>query len=178
MVPTCFQIAIRAGGWGRWLGLVSVRTVPSSVSVRTEFPIEARRAYELAQTRELFLYVTRGPMRFTGIPEDLRFELGVKFSARMWFLSVIPAWRHHGDVTSFTDTPPRFEIQTNGPGGPVKTRNHTLTFEERGPDHCLYTDTIGIESIPFTLPTRIFANRFFHYRQSRWRKLTKGISDS
>lgn len=147
--------------------------MPSTVSVSTELPLSARRAYELAQTPELFLYVTRGPLRFTGIPADMRFELGARFSARMWFLSVIPAWQHHGEVTGFSDTPPRFQIQTTEHGGPVKTWNHTLTFEERGPDRCLYTDTIELESLPFTLPTRIFAKLFFHYRQHRWRKLTK-----
>lgn len=146
------------------------------VTISTELPLDAKRAYELAQTAELFLYVTRGPMRFTGLPEDVIFGLGAEFSARMWFFSVIPGWMHHGKVVDFDDSGPRYEIYTNEHGGPVTTWNHRLTFEELGEGRCRYTDQVEVDAGPMTLGTVLFVQAFFRYRQWRWRELARVIS--
>ena len=140
------------------------------VRVSTDLPIPAETACQLAQKAATFRYVVWPLFTIGAIPEQL--EVGDETSARLYFLGLLPAWRHRLRLVSIA---PR-EIYTNEGGGPVQVWNHRLTFEPRSEQTCRYTDEIEIHAGPATLPTVLFAQLAFRWRHRRWRTIARVIA--
>lgn len=145
----------------------------------TDLPLPAERACELAQNPALFAFVVRPFLRVTGLPETFApaDEAAIRSGAeqltgRLWWFGVVPAWRHRLRVVSATAT----ELRTREGGGPVRTWNHTLTFEPRGEDACRYTDAVEVDAGPLTPLVSCFARLLFRWRQARWRQLARVIA--
>lgn len=145
----------------------------------TDLPLSAERACELAQNPALFAFVVRPLLRVTGLPE--RFtpaeEEAVRsgaseLTARLWWLGVLPGWRHRLRVVEATAT----ELRTRERGGPVRAWNHTLTFEPTGERSCRYTDTVELDAGPLTPLVWCFAQGLFRWRQVRWRQLARVVA--
>jgi hypothetical protein len=131
-------------------------------------PIDADTAFRLAQSLDLFAFVVAPWLRVRGVrglPPQL--AAGVEGSARLWWLGVVPSWRHHLKLVHIADG----EIRTEEHGGPVRTWNHHLTFEPLADGRCRYTDTIELDDTLFALPTRLFARAMFRHRHHRWATL-------
>lgn len=149
--------------------------------VSTDLPINADFAFSLAHELRLFEYVVWPVLRISlseqerataARPEEL--TVGQKIAGRLWFLQIIPAWRHEIEIVGdglVADG--RFELYTNERSGPIRRWNHRLTFEQTGPQRCRYTDEIEISApMPLMPATLIFTRLLFRYRQWRWRRLT------
>jgi hypothetical protein len=65
------------------------------------------------------------------------------------------------------------EIYTNEHSGPVRTRNHRLTFGSISPSSCRYTDEIETDPGLRGLGTRLFALLMFRHRHRRWMLLAR-----
>jgi ligand-binding SRPBCC domain-containing protein len=97
------------------------------------------------------------------------FEVGDEFSARLWFLIVIPGWRHHLRIVEDGD----LELYTNERSGPARIWNHRLTFKPIDDSSCTYTDEVEVEGGVLGRATALFVKIFFRYRHWRWRKLVR-----
>lgn len=144
----------------------------ATVRVSTELPLPAAAAFELAQKPALFAYVVRGLFRVTGLPAVNDFAAGDELSGRIWWLGVIPSWRHHLRLVSVRP----YELYTNERGGPVRVWNHRLTFEPLGDERCRYTDEIELDAGWQTPGVWLFAQLSFRYRQRRWRALARVLA--
>lgn len=141
------------------------------VRVTTDLSIPAEAACELAQKAALFRYVVWPLFTIGALPEH--FDVGDQLAARLSFLGVIPAWKHHLRLVSIAP----HEIYTNERGGPMRIWNHRLTFEPTSERSCRYTDEIEIDAGPATLPSFLFVHLMFRWRQRRWRTLTRVLAD-
>jgi ligand-binding SRPBCC domain-containing protein len=149
------------------------------VSVSSELPVSAERAFALAQRLETFEFVVSPVIRLALSAEqraeaegDDAFRVGAEYSARLWYFKVIPAWTHELKIIAggpINDG--AFEIYTNEKSGPVRVWNHRLTFRPTGDSSCRYTDQIEIPAGVLGLGTKLFVDAFFRYRQRRWLKL-------
>lgn len=136
----------------------------------TDLPLPATEAWSLAQKPALFQHVV-WPVFTTGpLPDTL--ELGAEASARLYFLGVIPAWRHRLQLVSLMPT----QISTREGGGPVHAWNHRLDFAPLDERSCRYTDEIEIHAGVATLPTVLFAHLMFRWRHRRWRALARVLA--
>jgi hypothetical protein len=139
----------------------------SKVTLTIELPVAAEVACVLARTAELFAYVVAPILTVPDIEMPDRVEPGAEGSARIWWLGIVPAWRHH---LRLVEIGPR-HIRTKEWGGPVRTWNHSSTFEPIGESCCRYTDEIDIDDGLYGLGTRVFARLMFRHRHRRWRQL-------
>jgi hypothetical protein len=154
------------------------------VTVRTDLPISAQRAFELAHKLNIFDHVVWPLLSFEVSDEDraraadpTSFGPGDTFSARLKFLMFIPAWIHTLTIVGDgTNADGAFELYTNESSGPVRTWNHRLTFEPTGETSCRYSDQVEVEGGIMTAPSALFVKVFFRYRQWRWRQLAAAIS--
>ncbi len=143
------------------------------VRISTDLPLAAERACALARKPELFLFVVRPVFRATGLPpDDFEATAGSELSARLWWLGVLPAWRHHLRVVAIE---PR-ELRTQERGGVVRRWDHRLSFEPTGERSCRYTDEVTLDAGPATPLVRLFAEALFRWRQARWRALARVIA--
>ncbi|ADB53287.1 SRPBCC family protein [Conexibacter woesei] len=145
-----------------------------SVRVTTDLPLAAEAACELAQKPALFAYVVRPIFAARDLPD--RFDdvsAGTETAARLWWLGVLPSWRHHLRVVEIGSR----GLYTNERGGLVRAWNHRLTFEPL-PDGggCRYTDEVQLDAGPVTPLVWLFAQLLFRYRQARWRGLARVLA--
>lgn len=149
------------------------------VTVSSELPISADRAFALAQRLDTFEFVVAPVLRLA-LPPDQReaalsddaFRVGAEYSGRLWYFKVIPAWTHKLKIVAGGQlVDGSFEIYTNEKSGPVRVWNHRLTFAPTGANSCLYTDEVEIPAGAEGFGTKQFIKAFFRYRQRRWLKL-------
>ncbi|WP_320672755.1 hypothetical protein [Patulibacter defluvii] len=138
----------------------------------SELPISAETAFALAQKPDLFRYVVAPFLRVPRLDLPARLEAGAEGSARLWWLGVVPSWRHHLRLVHIGPG----ELRTVEHGGPVRRWNHHLRFEPLGADRCRYTDEIELEDGLRGAPTRLFARLIFRYRHRRWRALARVLA--
>jgi len=143
------------------------------VRLSTDLPLAAERACALAQKPALFQFVVRPVFRVTGLPASgFAAAPGSELSARLWWLGMLPAWRHHLRIVALD---PR-EISTREHGGIVRIWNHRLTFEPRGEHACRYTDEVTLDAGAATPLVWLFAQALFRWRQARWRALARVLA--
>lgn len=142
------------------------------VRVSTDLPIAAEAACAMATDWNTFTFVVWPLLRVDAPQEQLDAAMkdglrpGLHVAGRLWFLQVIPAWKH--DLTLVSSSPT--ELYTNEHSGPLKTWNHRLSFEPTGEDSCRYTDEIEIDDNLFGRISSPTVRLFFRYRQWRWRR--------
>ena len=149
------------------------------VTVSSELPVSAERAFALGQKLETFEFVVSPVIRLALSDEqraealgDDAFKVGAEYGARLWYFKVIPAWKHKLKIVAGGPLDDGgFEIYTNETSGPVRVWNHRLTFRPTGAETCRYTDQIEIPAGLLGLGTKLFVNSFFRYRHRRWLKL-------
>jgi ligand-binding SRPBCC domain-containing protein len=142
----------------------------SKVTLTTELPLPAAQARELAAKTELMRYVLAPYLKISRrlqIPGKI--EPGAQAAGRLWWLGVIPAWRHHIKLVRLDP----LEIYTNEWGGPVRTWNHRLTFVPTGDHSCSYSDEIEVDDGIRGWGTRLFIRAMFHHRHKRWQALAR-----
>jgi ligand-binding SRPBCC domain-containing protein len=142
----------------------------SKVTLTTELPLPAAQARELAAKTELMRYVLAPYLKISRrlqIPGKI--EPGAQAAGRLWWLGVIPAWRHHIKLVRLDP----LEIYTNEWGGPVRTWNHRLTFVPTGDHSCSYSDEIEVDDGIRGWGTRLFIRVMFHHRHKRWQALAR-----
>ena len=130
-------------------------------------PIPADLAFELAQKIELFEFVVAPFLQIRSIDTPDGIAPGATVSGRLWWLGMVPSWRHSITIVELGDR----QIYTNEHGGPVRTWNHRLTFERLDGDHCVYTDEIELGDGLHDAGTRLFARAMFRHRHRRWATL-------
>ncbi len=106
------------------------------------------------------------------IPQKI--EPGLEAAGRLWWLGVIPAWRHHIKLVRLDP----LEIYTNEYGGPVRTWNHRLTFVPTGEHSCSYTDEIEVDDGLLGWGTGLFVRVMFHHRHKRWQTLASILTEA
>jgi len=93
---------------------------------------------------------------------------------RLMLFGLVPAWRHKITIVRLDDA--GREILTSEQGGALRTWNHHITVDERGPYRSRYTDEIEIGAGALTPFMWAYAHLFFRYRQWRWRRLARRIA--
>ncbi|MGP0100779.1 MAG: hypothetical protein ACLPUT_04040 [Solirubrobacteraceae bacterium] len=144
-----------------------------TVIVRTDLPIPAERACQLAQKPALLNHVlwpwwTVSPL--TPLPE--RVTEGDEIVVRLRFLGLLPGWAHTIRVERLAPQ----EIVTHEHGGPVNMWNHHLAFQPTTPTSCRYTDTVEVRAGLATPVAVLCAHLIYRYRQARWRALARVLA--
>ncbi|GED99229.1 hypothetical protein [Gordonia crocea] len=145
------------------------------VSISTELPLSAARARAMAAVPEVMLFVLAPVLTFSmeqAPPPGEAVTPGFTATGRVWWLGVIPSWRHTISVVRLDES----EVYTNEHGGPVDTWNHRLRFEPLGPDRCRYTDEIEVADGPRGALTRVFVRLMFAHRHRRWQTLAAVVN--
>lgn len=144
--------------------------LPMRVRVSTQLPIAAADACRLARKPALLSYVLWPWLQMTPTTPlaDVVAE-GDQLRARLRFLGLLPGWTHTLRIDRLEDG----EIASSEHGGPVRTWNHTLTFEPISENACRYTDTVQIHAGVLTPLVALFAALIYRYRQMRWRSLAR-----
>lgn len=163
--------------------IIRVMSMTQVVSVTSELPISAKRAFAAAQAMETMEYVmwpvfgmhvdAASIDRVLSKPHPGGLPIGIEFSARLVLFSVIPLWKHRLTVIKNEN----LELYTNEVSGPVRVWNHRLSFVPVGEASCRYTDRIEIESGMRGLGTKLFIKLFFRHRHRRWQKLAASLTD-
>ena len=79
-------------------------------------PIPADLAFELAQKIELFEFVVAPFLQIRSIDTPDGIAPGATVSGRLWWLGMVPSWRHSITIVELGDR----QIYTNEHGGPVR----------------------------------------------------------
>ena len=144
--------------------------------VTTRLPVRAEVAWDAVKRTDTLRYVTRGLLGFRtegGTPE--RLAEGDTHRLRLLFFGVLPAWRHEIHVMR-VDEQAR-EIRTEERGGPVRDWRHRITVDDEGWGCTRYTDELDISAGALTPLVRLYAQLFYRYRQARWRRLARRLSE-
>lgn len=144
----------------------------ATISVSSELPLPAHTAAALARKPAVMQFVLSPLVRTPGLVAPDRVGVGTRVTARLWFLGLLPTWRHTIEVRRLDD----LELYTNEHGGPVRTWNHRLIFTPVGEDRCRYTDEIETDPGFLGAATRAFAWLLFRHRHRRWRQLADIVS--
>lgn len=163
------------------LGGCKTTAMSRFVRVSTELPVPADRGFAMAHELAVFEYVVWPVIRIVLGKEHRKaadeapasFKAGDRLEGRLWFLQLIPAWRHQLEIVGDGPAPDGgFELYTHERSGPIRTWNHRLTFEPTGENSCRYTDEIELDAPAMLLPGSVlFVKLFFPYRQRRWRRM-------
>jgi hypothetical protein len=144
-----------------------------TIRVSTELPIAAEEACRLAQKPALLSYVLWPWVSMTPdapLPDSI--GAGDELHARLRFLGVLPGWTHTLRIERLGAR----EIASREHGGPVKTWNHTLTFDPIAEHACRYTDHVEVRAGLLTPLVGLFAALVYRYRQARWRTLARVLA--
>jgi hypothetical protein len=141
------------------------------VTVRTDLPIPAETAQALALKPALLRHVLWPLLAMRGEVPDGVHE-GQEISVRLWFLGVLPAWRHTLRLVAVRPG----EISSREQGGPVRAWNHRLTFERLADGRCAYTDQVEVQAGALTPLVAAFAQLIYRWRQRRWRSLARVLA--
>ena len=144
--------------------------------IQTYFDAPAEDAWELLKKRDTFLYITWGFLGFAGNkawPE--RFFPGQEIHTRLIFFHILPTWRHVLRVVRMEDR--LMELYSNEQGGFIRTWNHLIKIEHESDGRCRYMDRIEIDAGWMTLGVWLYAHVFYQYRQYRWKRLIRRMTD-
>lgn len=142
------------------------------VKIERILPASADKVWETLQYKKTFLFITRGMLGFSGSdgwPE--RFTQGLNIQCRMWFMHVLPGWRHYLNVVSIDNESK--QLVSNERGGPIRKWNHTIRIKPVSDSTSHYQDEIDIDAGPLTPVIWFYAHVFYRYRQHRWVKLLR-----
>jgi hypothetical protein len=143
--------------------------------IRTELPSSAEKAWQALlkrDTLDTFLYISRGMLGFQGAdqwPEVFREGLEVK--TRLVFFHLVPGWKHKLRIVRIDEE--KLELASEEEGWIVRQWNHRILVERGAGQRCRYTDEIEIRAGLLTGMIWVYAQLFYRYRQSRWRRLAK-----
>lgn len=142
--------------------------------VERNLPASADQVWTNLQRKQTFLYITRGMLGFSGSdswPE--RFAPGLEIQCRLWFLHVLPGWRHFLSVISVDHE--SMVLLSHERGGPMRKWNHTIRIKAVSEATCNYEDEIEIEAGALTPFVWLYAHIFYRHRQRRWVKLLRKL---
>lgn len=144
------------------------------VRVQTELNAKPNLVWITVLKYQTLVHIMKGLIRFSGkIPIDL--SVGDKLFLRLWFFHIIPGWYHHLAIAEIDNT--KRIIRSEESGGIVKKWNHIITVSELPTGGTLYCDEIEIEAGFFTTLVCLWAHFQYRYRQMRWRKLARKLSN-
>jgi hypothetical protein len=142
--------------------------------IQTELASSAEKVWHALLKRDTFLYITRGMLGFQGADQWPRvFEEGLVIETRLVFFHVIPGWRHRLRVVRVDGE--KLELKSEEEGWIVRRWNHRIRVDHDTEQRCWYTDEIDIEAGLLTGAIWAYAQVFYRYRQSRWRRLAKTL---
>jgi hypothetical protein len=140
--------------------------------IQTELPTSAEKAWRALLERDTFLFVTKGMLGFQGSDQwPDRFQEGFEIETRLKFFHLIPGWRHSLRIVRIDEK--NHELSSEENGWFINRWNHRILIEKITDQRCLYTDEIEIRAGFLTVLIWAYANTFYRYRQSRWRRLAK-----
>ena len=140
--------------------------------IQTELPSSAEKVWQALLKRDTFLYITRGMLSFRRAdqwPEV--FQEGVEIETRLVFFHLIPGWKHRLRVVKVDEE--KLEVASEEGGWVIRRWNHRIWVERGTEQRCRYTDEIEIRAGLLTSMIWAYAQIFYRYRQSRWRRLAK-----
>lgn len=129
---------------------------------------------EVKKPKTLF-YLTRGMMGFVGANKfPPLWQEGQEIETRLVLFHFLPAWwRHYLKIVHVDNE--RMEILSNERSGFIKRWNHWIKVGQSPDGKASYTDRIEIKAGIMTFPVWLFANVFYRYRQTRWRKRLRSL---
>jgi hypothetical protein len=142
------------------------------LQISTPLAATADEAWSLITKPATFEFVTHGLLRFrdrSQLPEE--WHAGQTIRSPLVLCGFLPAWTHELRVQSRDDA--NRTLQTAESGGPLRRWDHTLAVTPNAGGGATYTDTIHLEAGPLTPLAGLMARMFFHYRQSRLRRLAR-----
>ncbi|WP_420426780.1 hypothetical protein [Algiphilus sp.] len=95
-----------------------------------------------------------------------RWEEGVPYELRLYFLHVLPLGRH--TIRLVRIDPATHTIQSEESGQLARVWNHRIHFEDVAPGRVHYVDEIEIRAGVLTPFIWLFAQLFYRHRQRRW----------
>ena len=146
------------------------------VRVSTRLPAPADLVWDAVQRTDTLRYVTRGLLAFRldgEAPE--RLAEGETYRMRLLFFGFLPAWRHEIRVVRLDHA--HREIRTEEHGGPVRAWRHRITVDDEGWGSARYLDEIEIAAGVLTPIVWVYAHLLYRYRQRRWRRLARRLSN-
>lgn len=143
----------------------------------TTLDAPADSVWAAVQQTETLREVARGLLGFRSIdakPLPEQWHAGQRVTIRMLLFGVLPAWKHTIEMVALNDR--RREFQTRESGGPLRVWNHRVQVEVCGKGRSLYTDEVELAAGVLTPLAWLTAAVFFAYRQSRWRRLARRLT--
>jgi hypothetical protein len=144
--------------------------------IEKNLPASADKVWDTLQRKTTFLFITRGMLGFSGSdnwPE--RFAEGLKIECRLWFLHVLPSWRHFLNVIRIDGE--AMKLVSHERGGPMRKWNHTIRIKPLTESTCHYEDEIDINAGVLTPLIWLYAHVFYRYRQRRWVKMLRALDE-
>ncbi len=144
------------------------------IQISTELENHADLVWESVKRPRTLRHVAKGLLGFGGLDQlPANWEIGTEWKGRLFLFNFLPLWTHWLKIIDIDNN--ERQLLTEELGGPVSVWNHTLHVESLSPGRCRYTDHLEIHAGILTPAIWCFAQVFYRYRQSRWRKFAKTL---
>jgi hypothetical protein len=132
----------------------------------------ADKMWEELQKSSSLMYIASPIIKFKsqdGSELPAKWEVGKKYSLKIFALHIIPLGKHYIVVKSIDAK--SNQIFSNESGSLTKTWNHLVRVERLSENMLKYTDEIEIEAGMLTVFVWMFAQIFYRHRQQKWKRL-------
>lgn len=142
------------------------------VKISTLLHCAPERIWQEVQTTNLLRHIAHPLVLFEPItpntfPKKWSDE---RYWVRMWLFGLLPFGKQW-IVIRRTEMQGEYELLDDGHGDMITRWRHLITLRPTAEGFTQYTDTVDIGAGLLTFGVWLFANFFFRYRQSRWRRL-------
>lgn len=94
------------------------------------------------------------------------------YQVRMWLFGVLPLGTQWIVIRHIASSE-GYDLLDDGHGNLITRWQHLISLRPTPGGFTLYTDTVNIDARWLTFGVWLFANIFYRYRQSRWRRLVQ-----
>ena len=144
--------------------------------VSTGLACGADVAWEAVETTALFEHVASPVLTFTAVGGALpeRWTEGFEATLSLSLFGVLPVGRHTIRIRRLDPVARVLETSESGAVAPIW--NHRIEIASGDTGDAIYTDEVDVRAGWRTPLVWLFAEAFYRYRQSRWRRLAPRLA--
>lgn len=147
------------------------------VHLETYLDCAAHEAWSLLQRpthlrRIMFPLLRFAPVSGKDLPET--WTPGEPYPLRMYLFGLIPVGRHTINFVDIDHT--RRVIETEESGSIARRWAHKISIRRAETGATIYEDDVEVDAGFLTRPVWLFAQWLYRHRQSKWRKIARGLA--
>ncbi|MDL1945130.1 MAG: hypothetical protein AB1509_00695 [Chloroflexota bacterium] len=144
------------------------------VQISTILKSAPDRIWQEVQTSRLLQYISQPLLVFTPVSPSAFPETwgNGNYQVRMWLFGVLPLGTQWIVIRHIASSE-GYDLLDDGHGNLITRWQHLISLRPTPGGFTLYTDTVNIDARWLTFGVWLFANIFYRYRQSRWRRLVR-----